>query len=181
LKEFVDHALDACETTGFAPVIGIEIPGENDLLCITVEDNGQGIAPESMYRILKFQTRTSDKAAYRSPMRGAQGNALKTVLGLPCALGLRELVLIEAPGVQHRILAWVDPAGELRLDYDEAAIPVRPSICITLPLIADGQEFYPPFWAQALDPKLSVLLQELSDEATAALRAKVVERIAGQG
>ena len=113
LKELVDNALDACETAGIAPIIEIEMAMEPGLVRITVEDNGSGIPPETVHRILNFQTRTSDKAAYRSPTRGAQGNALKTVLGMPCALGLREPVLIEAHGVQYRILAWVDPAGEL--------------------------------------------------------------------
>src|SRR5688572_13721498 len=94
LKELVDNALDACEAAGIAPVIGIDITGEHELWRITVEDNGQGIAPETVHRILNFQTRTSDKAAYRSPTRRAQGNALKTVLGFPCALGLWEPVLI---------------------------------------------------------------------------------------
>jgi DNA topoisomerase VI subunit B len=162
LKELIDNGIDAAEASGIAPVIGIEITGDNSLLRITVEDNGPGIAPETVRRILNFQTRTSDKAAYRSPTRGAQGNALKTVLGLPCALGLREPVLIEAHGLQHRILAWVDPAGELRLDHDQAAIPARPGTRITLPLAAEGQEFYPPFWAQAFavfNPHVSVKIR----------------------
>src|SRR5919109_5359065 len=149
LKELVDNALDACETTGIAPVIDIDVRGQNGLLCLGVEDNGEGITPETVRRILNFQTRTSDKAAYRSPTRGAQGNALKTVLGLPCALGLREPVLIEAQGVRHRILAWIDPAGELRLQYDEEAIPATPGTRLTLPLLPDGQECHPLFWAQA--------------------------------
>ena len=52
-----------------------------------------------MRRILNFRTLTSDKSAYRSPTRGAQGNALKTVLGMPCAFGIREPIIIEACGV----------------------------------------------------------------------------------
>jgi DNA topoisomerase VI subunit B len=162
LKELVDNALDACEIAGIAPIIGIEIAMEPGLVRITVEDNGSGIPPETVRRILNFQTRTSDKAAYRSPTRGAQGNALKTVLGMPCALGLREPVLIEAQGAQHRILAWVDPAGELRLQHDEAAIPARPGTHITLPLAADGQDFDPLFWAQAFavfNPHASVKIR----------------------
>jgi hypothetical protein len=162
LKELIDNGIDAAEAAGIAPVIAIEITGDNSLLRIAVEDNGPGIAPETVRRILNFQTRTSDKAAYRSPTRGAQGNALKTVLGLPCALGLREPVLIEAQGVRHQILAWVDPAGELRLDHEETAIPTRPGTRITLPLPADGQDFDPPFWAQAFavfNPHASVKIR----------------------
>ena len=162
LKELVDNALDACETAGIAPIIEIEMAMEPGLVRITVEDNGSGIPPETVRRILNFQTRTSDKAAYRSPTRGAQGNALKTVLGMPCALGLREPVLIEAHGVQYRILAWVNPAGELRLDQHRVAIPVRPGTRITLPLPADGQECSASFWAQAFalfNPHASVKIR----------------------
>jgi anti-sigma regulatory factor (Ser/Thr protein kinase) len=162
LKELVDNALDACETAGIAPSIVIEMAMEPGLVRITVEDNGSGIPPETVRRILNFQTRTSDKAAYRSPTRGAQGNALKTVLGLPCALGLREAVLLEAQGVQHRILAWVDPAGELHLQHEQAAIPARPGTRITLPAPADGQDFNPPFWAKAFalfNPHASVKIR----------------------
>jgi Histidine kinase-, DNA gyrase B-, and HSP90-like ATPase len=162
LKELADNGIEAAEAAGIAPVLSIEITGEDGLLRITVEDNGPGIAPETVRRILNFQTRTSDKAAYRAPTRGAQGNALKTVLGLPCALGLRAPVLIEAQGVQHRILAWVDPGAELHLDHDQAAIPARPGTRISFPLPADGQDFDPLFWAQAFalfNPHVSVKIR----------------------
>jgi DNA topoisomerase VI subunit B len=137
-KELADNALDACETAGIAPLIGIEVTGDDGLLRIAVEDNGAGLPPETVRRILNFSTRTSDKAAYRSPTRGAQGNALKTVLGLPCTLGLREPVLIEAQGVQHRIVAWVDPAGELHLDHEQTPIPARPGTRVALTLPTEG-------------------------------------------
>jgi DNA topoisomerase VI subunit B len=81
LKELADNALDACETSGIAPCLDITIGEGVERLVIRVEDNGTGIPPETVRRILNFQTRTSDKEAYRSPTRGAQGNALKTVLG----------------------------------------------------------------------------------------------------
>src|SRR5918999_618305 len=113
LKELADNALDACESAGIAPCLDITIRDTGGRLVMCVADNGTGIPPETVRRILNFQTRTSDKAVYRSPTRGAQGNALKTVLGMPCALGLREPVVIEAREMRHEILAWVDHDGEL--------------------------------------------------------------------
>jgi hypothetical protein len=148
VKELADNGIDSAETAGIAPVIAIELTGEDGLLGIAVEDNGQGITPETVRRILNFGTRTSDKAAYRSPTRGAQGNALKTVLGLPCALGVRGPVVIEAHGVQHRITAWVDPAGELRLEYAQAAIPPKPGTRVSLVLPDEGQVLSPHWWGQ---------------------------------
>src|SRR5215212_11431985 len=98
LKELIDNALDACETHEVAPEVVVEVPAEqahytngtsrdDGLINIAITDNGTGIPPETVRKVLNFDTRTSDKAAYRSPTRGAQGNALKTVIGIPYALG----------------------------------------------------------------------------------------------
>jgi DNA topoisomerase VI subunit B len=78
LKELVDNALDACEEAGIAPEVRLKLTHSS----ITVTDNGPGIAPETIASILDFTTRTSSREAYVSPTRGAQGNALKTIL--PC-------------------------------------------------------------------------------------------------
>src|SRR5829696_4339018 len=103
LKELVDNALDACETAGVAPEIGVEVDEDDGVVRLAVTDNGPGILPETVRKVLDFGVRVSDKAAYRSPTRGAQGNALKTVVGIPHALGSIE-------PVGHEVRAWVDPA-----------------------------------------------------------------------
>jgi DNA topoisomerase VI subunit B len=114
IKELLDNALDAAETAGARPIIALDVTYNNDDVTeIRVRDNGPGIPPETVQRILDFSTRTSDKAAYRAPTRGAQGNALKTVLGI----GTQDGVVIEARGVRHRIRAWTDPAGEVRINH----------------------------------------------------------------
>jgi DNA topoisomerase VI subunit B len=114
LKELVDNALDACETAGVAPRADIQTRASQETIELTILDNGPGIQPDLVGKVLNFDTRTSDKAAYRSPTRGAQGNALKTVVGIPYALGGKEPVVIEARGQRHTIRAWQDPAGEIR-------------------------------------------------------------------
>ena len=111
LKELVDNSLDACETAGVSPEIGIDVYGDEDTLRISVMDNGPGIPPELVHKVLDYNIRVSDKAAYRSPTRGAQGNALKTVIGIPYALGARKPLVVTARGVRHSIAPWVDPAG----------------------------------------------------------------------
>ena len=75
LKELADNALDVCETASVAPEVGVEVHEDGELIRLTVSDTGPGIPPETVRKILDFNTRTSDKAAYRSPTRGAQGNA----------------------------------------------------------------------------------------------------------
>jgi hypothetical protein len=167
-KELVDNALDACETIGVAPRLLIDMYERDDRFTISIQDNGSGIPPETVRRILNFQTRTSDKAAYRSPTRGAQGNALKTVLGMPCAFGIREPVIIEARGVSHRILAWVDPAGELRIDYQDTTILTTAGTYIQMTLPTRSWKLDPLWWGQGialLNPHATVKIRQVTDSS----------------
>jgi DNA topoisomerase VI subunit B len=106
VKELVDNGLDACEQSGAAPEISVALAGDT----LTVTDNGPGIPDDVVDRILDFSSRTSDKAAYVSPTRGAQGNALKTVLAIPYVLndGEPATVQIEALGQRHSITVSTD-------------------------------------------------------------------------
>ena len=103
LKEVVDNALDGCEMAGVAPYITVEVDGDvaavDGEIRMSVTDNGGGIPPEVVAKVLDYNIRVSDKSAYRSPTRGAQGNALKTVVGIPHALGGRAGTLrgLESP------------------------------------------------------------------------------------
>src|SRR3954468_2546478 len=104
-KELGDNALDACEEGGVRPEVMFVVDlGEQP--AITVSDNGPGIAAETITAILDYSTRTSSREAYASPTRGAQGNALKTILAMPFALSGGEedvATIIESRGVRHTI------------------------------------------------------------------------------
>jgi hypothetical protein len=106
LKELVDNAIDAAEEAGIAPVIQVTVRKG----VITVADNGPGIGPETVKDITDYSTRTSSREAYVSPTRGAQGNALKTILAMPFVLdgGTLGETIIAAKGVSHRIQFSVD-------------------------------------------------------------------------
>ena len=119
LKELIDNALDACETAQVEPVVNVEVERDDETMRLTVSDNGPGIAPEVVRKVLNYNVRVSDKAAYRSPTRGAQGNALKTVIGIPYALGSRKPLIVTAQGVRHSIKPWVDPASTVHFHYDD--------------------------------------------------------------
>ena len=105
-KELVDNALDACEQAGTPPFITVDFQGDS----LTVADNGPGLHPDVLERILDFSSRTSDKAAYVSPTRGAQGNALKTVLAIPYVFGGRTAgqVEVESGDLRHTIVVSTD-------------------------------------------------------------------------
>jgi DNA topoisomerase VI subunit B len=113
LKELMDNALDACEEAEIAPVISIAVkPGS-----ITIQDNGGGIATDTIKSILDYTVRVSSREAYVSPTRGAQGNALKTILAMGYVLDRERedinneaagVTIIETHGVNHRIEFRVD-------------------------------------------------------------------------
>jgi DNA topoisomerase VI subunit B len=105
VKELIDNGLDACEETGVAPRIEATL-GEDH---ITVSDNGPGIPPEVVAGILDYSVRVSSREAYVEPTRGAQGNALKTLLAMPFVLdGERGRVIVTAQGIRHEITIRVD-------------------------------------------------------------------------
>jgi DNA topoisomerase VI subunit B len=114
-KELTDNALDACEEAEVPPDIEVTVtPGS-----ITVADNADGIAGETIASILDYSVRVSSREAYVSPTRGAQGNALKTILAMAYVLD-REyagsdlnaeasgVTVIESRGLRHRIEFRVD-------------------------------------------------------------------------
>ncbi len=82
LKELADNAIDACEEAGIAPTIGITV----DASGITIGDNGPGLPAATIKSVLDFAVRVSSREAYVSPTRGAQGNALKTIVAMPFVL-----------------------------------------------------------------------------------------------
>jgi DNA topoisomerase VI subunit B len=105
IKELIDNSLDACEDQDIVPVIEV-IVSESDIM---VADNGPGISPETVARLLNYSVRVSSREAYVSPTRGAQGNALKTLVAMPFVLdGERGSVTISARGTEHRMTCRVD-------------------------------------------------------------------------
>jgi ABC transporter substrate binding protein/Histidine kinase-, DNA gyrase B-, and HSP90-like ATPase len=112
LKELMDNALDACEESEVAPEIEIVV----DDTSITIRDNAGGIEAETIKSILDYSIRVSSREAYVSPTRGAQGNALKTILAMGYVLDRKRdsdadavgVTIIETRGVAHTIEFRVD-------------------------------------------------------------------------
>jgi hypothetical protein len=156
LKELADNALDECEEAQIAPQITVEV--STDRGEITVSDNGRGLPAEILRDILDYSSRTSSREAYVSPTRGAQGNALKTLLAMPFALhGASGTTVVEARNQRHIITFRVD---QLRREpvIDHQIIPLVPhtkgtSVCIGWPesacsILADAK---PRFLQIAVD------------------------------
>jgi hypothetical protein len=138
LKELMDNALDACEEAEVTPVISIAVePGS-----IVIEDNADGIKTSTIKSILDYTIRVSSREAYVSPTRGAQGNALKTILAMGYVLdrgrhdGNAEAVgvtIIETRGLEHRIEFRVDHVNnEPRITHTTAPSPLKTGTRITI-------------------------------------------------
>ena len=73
VKEAVDNALDACEEAGILPEIWVEVSSEaDDVLRMSVEDNGPGIVEEQLGRIFG-KLLYGSKFHKLSQSRGQQG------------------------------------------------------------------------------------------------------------
>jgi hypothetical protein len=104
IKELLDNAVDAAEEAEVAPVITVIVEADR----IVVQDNANGIDAATITSILDYTIRVSSREAYVSPTRGAQGNALKTILAMGYVLqgasgDAAGVTVIESRGVAHRI------------------------------------------------------------------------------
>jgi DNA topoisomerase VI subunit B len=118
---------------------------------IIIKDNGPGIPAKTIDGILDYSIRVSSREAYASPTRGAQGNALKTVLPMGYVLNERRgeeasgKTIIEADGLAHHIAFAVDHIKqEPKIQHTARASSVIRGTRITVELPAfqesDGYE-----------------------------------------
>jgi Histidine kinase-, DNA gyrase B-, and HSP90-like ATPase len=130
LKELVDNAIDACEEAGIAPVVAVTLARNR----ISIEDNGPGIPGDVIQDVLDFSVRVSSREAYVSPTRGAQGNALKTIVAIPFVLdGHAGRTVIETRGQRHLIDLGVDrirqqPTVEHRVEPGDVDVGTRVTV-----------------------------------------------------
>lgn len=130
-KELVDNALDAAETAGVeTPEVLVALTPEG----IAVSDNGNGLGTDVVARTIDFESRTSDKVRYKTPTRGAQGNALKTVLGIAYNVAPERPVVIDALGTRHLLTASVDGAGGATVAHETEASDRQTGTCVFVPV-----------------------------------------------
>jgi hypothetical protein len=144
VKECIDNSLDAAEEAEIAPVIAVTA----DAGGITVADNGPGLPESTLRSALDFTVRVSNREAYVAPDRGAQGNALKTLIPMPPVLdpaGGR--LIVEADGQRHTITCRMDAVAQ-RPVIDVASLHVPTAgtqlrIEWTLGADSDGDVIWP--------------------------------------
>jgi DNA topoisomerase VI subunit B len=136
-KETMDNALDACEEAEVAPDITIIV----DAGTIIVQDNASGIDTETIESILDYSIRVSSREAYVSPTRGAQGNALKTILAMSYVLNRKivsntdpaGITIIETRGIKHQIEFGVDHINnQPKIIHTTSESPVKVGTKLTI-------------------------------------------------
>jgi Histidine kinase-, DNA gyrase B-, and HSP90-like ATPase len=137
-KELLDNSIDAAEEAEISPVISIAVTP----VSFTIQDNGSGINTSTIKSILDYRIRVSSREAYVSPTRGAQGNALKTILAMAYVLDRERrdshaeavgVTIIETKGVCHRLTFEVDHINnQPRITHTTAPSPVNVGTKITV-------------------------------------------------
>ena len=171
VKELIDNALDGAETAGRAPNIDITTRTDDGITFVTVTDNGAGITPATVDDVCDFTVLVSDKARYRGPARGAQGNALKTLLGIPYALGITEPVVIESAGIHHELLVSIERTGDVAVVHDTTECSRTVGTSVTVPVPAK-MDIDPVRWAAGaalVNPHaaINVIKPDYSDDDSA--------------
>jgi DNA topoisomerase VI subunit B len=106
IKELIDNAIDACETTATG---AIEIVVQLAKDSISVSDNGPGLSGKIIKGVVDYRSRISDKKHYIAPTRGQLGNALKCVVAAALvATGETSLIEIASRGRRHMIEIQLD-------------------------------------------------------------------------
>lgn len=131
LKELIDNALDADEAALRRPDIKVLMSygqtysgarREYDPT-LTVEISNSALFPvDRVMRVFSPHARFSTNDYYKYPARGAQGNALKTILGIPYALhyhyfgnyNLGQRPPITITSGEDRVAVWLDVDDELQ-------------------------------------------------------------------
>ncbi len=109
LKETIDNSLDACDEKGIAPDIYIKVTNSE----MVVRDNAGGIPDSTIESVVDFSVRASSREMYVAPDRGAQGNALMTLLGMPKVISPEHGTLtIAANGKCHTFQCKADPVTQ---------------------------------------------------------------------
>lgn len=95
VKELLDNALDAVNDLNEK-----RVSVYYDGITLRVCDNGPGIPPDALNQVYDFSLYVSNKHNFRTPTRGMQGNALKTIIGI-CFLRDYALSFAIGPEVYH--------------------------------------------------------------------------------
>jgi hypothetical protein len=135
-KEAMDNALDAAEEAEVAPTITVIV----DSGTMIIEDNAGGIDTETIDSILDYTIRVSSREAYVSPTRGAQGNALKTLLAMGYVLNRKisdsnaaGVTIVETRGTKHQVEFRVDHiTNQPKIIHTTAASPITVGTKLTI-------------------------------------------------
>ncbi len=130
MKELLDNATAALEEFGIDnPMVTITVK-QNELV---VSENGPGITDEALDHILDFTKFGGSNRHHKLPTRGAQGNALMTIVGIATTWGGQ--VVVQRPcGPSIALEVTLDTVRQsVDVERREVGRPGRSSVSVTLP------------------------------------------------
>jgi hypothetical protein len=140
---------------------------------VSVSDNGPGIPPRLWERFRTSSPAPRIRPPIALPPVARRGNALKTIIGIPHALGCDEPIVIEAQGVRHDIKPVVDPAGKVRLPREVKTSDRSVGTKVTVSPPNEYINLNPFYWTAAFsifNPHAFVRLEHSVDDTDQAKR-----------
>jgi len=128
VKEIIDNSLEVVEYPSIEIVAKIDWENTIDdshVTALRIRDNGPGIPEETIHKIFKdIENFGGTKRHYKLPTRGAQGNALMTVLGIQTLFHC-PLVVISNSDCYTIFVAENDLAGcpEIKIERQQVETP----------------------------------------------------------
>jgi len=116
LKELIDNALDSIDECGDKRIDVIF-----DRTTLAIFDSGPGTSKDTLDMIHDFDVYVSSKRDFRTPTRGMQGNALKTIIGI-CHLNGYTLTFVgDEKQYQYTLNHALRHAGIIRFETTASA------------------------------------------------------------
>lgn len=131
VKELLDNAVAALEEHGKkTPMIKVSIQDDY----IEVVDNGPGISDSVLDKILDFDQFGGSNRHHKLPTRGAQGNAIMTLVGIASVWTDDPIVISRPCGPTIELIVELDPVRqEVSIDRNPVSVPSPSGIRVPVP------------------------------------------------
>lgn len=131
LKELLDNALAITEEYGIKnPMVWVDVGHDY----VEVSDNGPGMSNTVLENIVDFDRFGGSNRHAKLPTRGAQGNALMTIVGINAAWSDRSIEIGRPCGVRVKLLVGLDQVRQsVDTEFEECGPAGKSSVRVPMP------------------------------------------------